>query len=211
MENLFGYDLIKLLGQGKTGKCWLIKIDNKEYVLKVMNNDTQDKEKTLEIFNGENYAYQRMSKVSQCVPKLLEFNSKEHYLIKEYISGDVAADLAAVGYNKTNGLTDDHFEKIFELNYLFKKIGIHVDYFPTNFIYTKQNQLYCIDYECYDYTSEWDFINWGIYYWLNAKGMQEHLQNGSTDKLNKPGTCKPFSEEFESTKQNLLKKFNKYI
>ena len=98
-------------------------------------------------------------------------------------------------------------EKIFDMHKRFKEVGIHVDYFPTNFIYTSDNEIYCIDYECYDYNEEWDFLNWGIYYWLNQEGMKEHNLKGSTEKLNKPGTYKPFDEPFEALKQELVKKY----
>ena len=37
--------------------------------------------------------------------------------------------------------------------------------------------------------------------------MKEHNEKGSTEKLNKPGTYKPFDEPFEHIKQELMKKF----
>ena len=172
-----------------------------------MNKEVPDFEKQLEIFKSEKFAYERMSKIGIGVPKLFEFNEENSYLVKEYIDGVCASDLASIGYNNKDGLTDFHFELIFDMHKRFKQVGIHVDYFPTNFIYTSDNKIYCIDYECYYYNSEWDFINRGIYYWLNQEGMKEHTQNGTTEKLNKPGTFKPFDEPFENTKQELMKKF----
>lgn len=207
MEKLFGYDVIKQLGKGKTGISYLVSKDGKNLVLKVMNKDVPDFEKQLEIFRGEKYSYERMAKIGVGVPKLYEFNEQENYLVKEYVDGVCANELAAIGYQKQGGLTDLHFEKIFDMHKRFKEVGIHVDYFPTNFIYTSDNEIYCIDYECYDYNEEWDFLNWGIYYWLNQEGMKEHNLKGSTEKLNKPGTYKPFDEPFEDVKQELMKKY----
>jgi hypothetical protein len=37
--------------------------------------------------------------------------------------------------------------------------------------------------------------------------MKEHNLKGSTEKLNKPGTYKPFDEPFEALKQELVKKY----
>ena len=37
--------------------------------------------------------------------------------------------------------------------------------------------------------------------------MKEHLQKGSTEKLNKPGTFKPIDEPFEKIRNELMKKF----
>ena len=179
----------------------------KNLVLKVMNKDVPDFEKQLEIFKSEKNSYERMAKIGIGVPKLYEFNEQENYLVKEYVDGVCANELAAIGYQKQGGLTDLHFEKIFDMHKRFKEVGIHVDYFPANFIYTSDNEIYCIDYECYDYNEEWDFINWGIYYWLNQEGMKEHNEKGSTEKLNKPGTYKPFDAPFEDVKQELMKKY----
>ena len=208
MESMFGYKILRTLGKGKTGTSYLVQNEDENlYVLKVMNQDCADYEKQLEIFRGENYSYQRMSKIGEGVPKLIEFNEEKKYLVKEYIEGVCASELAAIGYNNKDGLTDYHFKLIFDMQNRFKEVGIHVDYFPTNFIFTNDDKIYCIDYECYDYNAEWDFINWGIYYWLNQEGMKEHLQKGSTEKLNKPGTFKPIDEPFEKIRNELMKKF----
>ena len=211
MEQMFGYKIIKILGKGKTGTAYLAEktdsLPDKKYVLKVLNKDVSDYNKQVEIFSGEKYAYQRMSKIGRGVPVLHEFNSNDNYLVKEYVDGICASELAATGYGKKGGLEDWHFEKMFDMNKRFMDVGIHVDYFPSNFIFTSDKELYCIDYECYDYNAEWDFINWGIYYWLNQKGIEELLKNGETSKLNIPGTPKPFTEEFEDLKRELMKKF----
>lgn len=207
MDTMFGYKIVKTLGKGKTGISYLVQKDDGLFVLKVMNKDVDDYEKQLEIFNGEKYSYERMSKIGVGVPKLYEFDEENNYLVKEYIEGTCASELAAVGYNKDSGLTDKHFELIFDMHRRFKNVGIHVDYFPANFIFTSDDKIYCIDYECYDYNQEWDFVEWGIYYWLNEEGMKELLQKGATDKLNKSGTFKPIDEPFEEIKQELVKKF----
>ena len=105
MENLFGYEVIKELGKGKTGISYLVCKDEKQFVLKVMNNDVPDYEKQLEIFRGEKFCYERMCKIGIGVPKLYEFNEEKKYLVKEYVEGICANELAAIGYKKENGLT----------------------------------------------------------------------------------------------------------
>lgn len=204
MKNLFGYEIIQTLGQGKTGTAYLVKKNNSQFVLKKMNEQTEDPQKTVEIFNGEKYCYERMSKIGKGIPKLFEFDEKNHFLVKEYIQGETAATLATHDAFCKDGLTENHFRQILDMSRRFKKVGIHVDYFPTNFIYTNSGELYCIDYECYDYNSEWDFEHWGIYYWLNKDGMRDHLEKGGTSKLNKPGTFKPFDEPFEELKKRVI-------
>ena len=63
MEKLFDYEIIKQLGKGKTGISYLVKKDNRFCVLKVMNTNVPDFQKQLEIFRGEKYCYERMSKI----------------------------------------------------------------------------------------------------------------------------------------------------
>ena len=55
-------------------------------------------------------------------------------------------------------------------------IGLNIDYYPTNFIYSK-NELYYIDYECNQYSDEWNFENWGIKYWSQTPEFLEVLKN----------------------------------
>ena len=45
MEELFGYEVIKELGKGKTGISYLVCKDEKQFVLKKMNQDVSDYEK----------------------------------------------------------------------------------------------------------------------------------------------------------------------
>ena len=81
MESMFGYKILRTLGKGKTGTSYLVQNDDESlFVLKVMNQDCADYEKQLEIFRGENYSYQRMSKIGDGVPKLIEFNEEKNIL-----------------------------------------------------------------------------------------------------------------------------------
>jgi hypothetical protein len=52
-----------------------------------------------------------------------------------------------------------------------KENNINIDYFPSNFI-INETGVYYIDYEINPYTEQWNFRNWGIYYWLNGNGFK---------------------------------------
>jgi hypothetical protein len=67
-----------------------------------------------------------------------------------------------------------------------------------------QKELFYIDYEVSSYSGEWNFENWGLYYWLNPEGVSHFLETGSADKLNKPGVCKPLSNENIEDKRRIL-------
>ena len=41
MKNLFGYEIIQTLGQGKTGTAYLVEKNNSQFVLKKMNEQTE--------------------------------------------------------------------------------------------------------------------------------------------------------------------------
>jgi GNAT superfamily N-acetyltransferase len=42
--------------------------------------------------------------------------------------------------------------------------GLNIDYYPTNFV-VHNGLLWYVDYECNDYSEQWDFEHWGIQYW----------------------------------------------
>jgi hypothetical protein len=52
---------------------------------------------------------------------------------------------------------------------------INIDYFPTNFI-VQNDELYYIDYECNEYSGEWNFENWGIKYWSKTPEFIEYAK-----------------------------------
>ena len=66
-------------------------------------------------------------------------------------------------------------EPLFLIGFLFAHIlypsGLNIDYYPTNFI-PENGLLYYIDYECNQYSDEWNFENWGIKYWIKNEEDQ---------------------------------------
>ncbi|MBQ1777102.1 MAG: hypothetical protein IIZ93_02975, partial [Acidaminococcaceae bacterium] len=53
----------------------------------------------------------------------------------------------------------------------------NLDYFSPNFvIQAHTGLLYYIDYECNEYTEEWNFENWGIRYWSRTPDFLKHLE-----------------------------------
>jgi hypothetical protein len=57
-----------------------------------------------------------------------------------------------------------------------KAAGINTDYFSPNFVIQMHTDLlYCIDYECNEYSEEWNFENWGVKYWSQTPEFLAHL------------------------------------
>lgn len=143
-------------------------------------------------------AYDKLEPSGVRLPRLLAWSDEQQYLIKEYLHGPTGAELAAAGE-----LGADHWAAILRSHQQLKAAGLHVDYFPTNFIW-QNGEMVLIDYECHPYNREWDFPNWGMFYWLNCWGMKEHLETGQSDRLNLPGRPKPVWAEFLSQRDALL-------
>ena len=58
-----------------------------------------------------------------------------------------------------------------------KAAGVNIDYFSPNFVVqTHTDLLYYIDYECNEYTEEWNFENWGIRYWSRTPEFEAYLR-----------------------------------
>ncbi len=58
---------------------------------------------------------------------------------------------------------------------LAKKAGLNIDYYPTNFV-VQDNLIYYVDYECNEFSEEWNFENWGIKYWTRTKEFKAVLK-----------------------------------
>jgi hypothetical protein len=201
---LLGRDCIvkSFLGRGKSAYSWLVTDGEDRYVYKKMHNERVEHYTFSDKVLSEVDAWKRLCDAGAPVPRLLEWNAEKQYLVKEYIEGTLASELAARG-----SLTDTHFALAWKLHLALRDAGLHIDYFPTNFVFREidsHGEIFYIDYECHPYSPEWDFERWGIYYWLNASGMREHLETGTTDLLNRPGTPKPFTEPFEARKREIL-------
>jgi len=193
------------LGRGKSAYSWLVSDGETRYVYKKMHQEAVEHYVFSDKVLSEVDAWKRLSAGGAPVPRLVEWDADAQYLVKEYAEGFLASDLAVQG-----SLTDDHFALIWDFHARVRDAGLHVDYFPTNFVFTGDGNsahpagIIYIDYECHPYNAEWDFEHWGIYYWLNREGMREHLETGSTNLLNKPGTPKPVTGPFEAEKLEIL-------
>ncbi len=144
-------------------------------------------------------SYDRLVESNVATPKLIGVNRDDYILVKEYIDGPVMIDWVA-----EEKLTDELFLQMFQMQHALKKKGYHVDYYPANFILS-QGQIYCIDYEAHPYLEEWDFTNWGIFYWLNNDGIRQFLEEERAELINKPGTYKPYEEGFIQQRDRLVK------
>ena len=186
------YEIVTLLAKGKGGYNYLATAGDTAVVVKKIHYEPCDyfqfEDNKL---NSELRDYQILSDLGIPMPKLLFFNQEEQFLIKEYIPGGTLAQTVA-----DNQLTDDHILQIFEMCDKLYPNHLNIDYFPTNFM-ERNGTLYYVDYECSQYSDEWNFENWGIWFLANQTGMESFVKDGDHSSLLENG--KPIQRGLEDT------------
>ncbi len=167
------YSIIKLLGKGKGGYSYLCTSQNTLYVLKKIHHEPCSYYTFGNKIEAEKNDYQRLLSANIRIPKMIDIDTEKEIIIKEYIDGDTLFDLV-----KNDQPVDIYIEQVRMMAELAKKSDLNIDYFPTNFVVSNE-LLYYIDYECNEYSEEWNFENWGIKYWSKSEEFLTYLkENG---------------------------------
>lgn len=195
------FTLTQFLGKGKSGYSYLMTNGDEFYVLKKIHHEPIDYYQFGNKIEAESYAYTKLKEIGMTVPELHMIDLENEFLIKEFIDGELASQLIS-----EEKIEDRDILQLFTFQELGKANNIQIDYFPSNFI-RKNKTWYYIDYECNPYSNEWNFTNWGIYFWLNSEGMTYFIETGSTEKLIDPMNGKPFTQKFEREKNRYLDLF----
>ena len=156
------YAIIKLLGHGKGGYSYLAEHEGKQVVLKQIHHEPCDYYTFGNKIEAERNDYQRLLTAGIRIPRMLEIDMERERIVKEFIDGATAAELAQAGK-----LTEEHIRQVREMAQLAMAAGLNIDYYPTNFI-MQDDLLYYIDYECNPYEEQWSFERWGAKYWSNT-------------------------------------------
>ena len=184
------YRVNELIAKGKGGYTYLASANGTEVIVKQIHYEPCDYfEFEDNKLDSELRDYETLCSLGLPIPKLLFDNREEQFLVKEYISGDTLAMIAA-----KNQIKDHHITQIFDMCRVLYVNQLNIDYFPTNFI-EQQGTLYYVDYECSQYTDEWNFENWGIWFLANHKGMSSFLEDGDHASIIEKG--KPIKVGFE--------------
>ena len=102
---------------------------------------------------------------------MLDIDSENERIVKEYIDGDTIFDLVKNGES-----VEIFLPQVREMAELAKAAGLNIDYFPTNFV-VQNGLLWYIDYECNKYMEEWSFEIWGVKYWSRTPEFEEYLKH----------------------------------
>ena len=153
------YRVLRLLGKGKGGYSYLVTDGKEEYVLKQIHHEPCDYYQFGDKIRSELKDYTTLSEIGIRMPKMLDCDVKNERILKEYIEGDTVECLV-----EKDEMKEDYFRQVREMCALLYPAGINIDYYPTNFV-ARDGLLYYIDYECNEYSDEWNFENWGSTYW----------------------------------------------
>ena len=154
------YKIIKLLGKGKGGYSYLAELDRTPVVLKQIHHEPCDYYSFGNKIEAERFDYGRLLDTGIRIPKMLDIDIPNERIVKEYIDGPTVMELVNQG-----PLSEDIIGQAREMSEKAKKIGLNIDYYPTNFV-VQDGLIYYIDYECNPYDERWSFESWGIGYWI---------------------------------------------
>lgn len=192
-------EIVKHIGKGKGGDSYLARYKNRNVVFKKMHYEPCDTY-TFESnkLQSELRDFKTLRKVGITIPDLIFYDDDEQFLVKKYVDGQTIAEIVG-----QNSLKDEYVTQMFEMCAQLYAQKLNVDYFPTNFV-VENGRLYYIDFECNNYMQEWDFENWGIYFWANTNGMAKFIETGEHKYLS-DANAKPHKDGLEEVVSGFLK------
>ena len=166
------FSIKKLLGKGKGGYSYLAEKDGKKYTLKQIHHEPCDYFQFGNKIEAEARDYKRLVEAGVNVPELYEIDFEKEIVLKEFIDG---ADI--VSLVKNGGMKPEYLAQAREMAEKINGKGLNLDYYPTNFI-VQDEKLFYIDYECSEYSDEWNFENWGKKYWSKTEEFKNSFCRG---------------------------------
>ena len=154
------YKIIKLLGKGKGGYSYLAMLNNKLFVIKQIHHEPCSYYNFGNKIQSEYNDYQTLLNTNIRIPQMIDIDFDNERIVKEYIEGKTILELI----NKKEVINQYVFQ-VKTMQELCKNKGINIDYYPSNFVVDKNNNIFYIDYECNKYDPKWDYDNWGKQYW----------------------------------------------
>ena len=153
------YQLEKLLGKGKGGYSYLASCDGSFFVLKQIHHEPCSYYQFGNKIMAELNDYERLKNAGIRIPLMIAHDVQNERILKEYIDGPTIEQLA-----KEKLVKPEYIAQVEEMCHKLYPLHLNIDYYPTNFI-VQNGLLYYIDYECNEYSDEWNFENWGKKYW----------------------------------------------
>ena len=156
------YKIIKLLGKGKGGYSYLAMLNNKLFVIKQIHHEPCSYYNFGNKIQSEYNDYQTLLNTNIRIPQMIDIDFDNERIVKEYIEGKTILELI-----NEKEVINQYVFQVKTMQELCKNKGINIDYYPSNFVVDKNNNIFYIDYECNKYDPKWDYDNWGKQYWEN--------------------------------------------
>lgn len=166
---------IKLLGKGKGGYSYLVTDGTNQYVCKQIHHEPCSYYQFGNKLEAELRDYERLLNIGITLPKMMDVDTENERIVKEYIAGDTVYELI-----RKDMLPPICLGQVKSMCSLLYRANLNIDYFPTNFI-LQNDILYYVDYECNGYMEEWNFENWGIKYWSQTPEFLEYISKNKSD------------------------------
>ena len=154
------YRIVRLLGKGKGGYSYLTEKDGQHQVVKQIHHEPCDYYSFGNKIEAELRDYERLQKAGIRIPRMHDVDIEAERIVKDYIEGPTVMELVQAGVS-----VKPYLSQVRDMAAKAMAAGLNIDYYPTNFI-VQAGLLWYVDYECNDYSEQWDFEHWGIQYWL---------------------------------------------
>jgi GNAT superfamily N-acetyltransferase len=157
--NEISYRLLRLLGKGKGGYSYLAERAGQQVVLKQIHHEPCDYYSFGNKIEAELRDYERLQKAGIRIPRMHAVDREAERIVKDYIEGPTVMELLQTGKDPA-----PYLPQVRDVAAKAMAAGMNIDYYPTNFV-VQDGLLWYVDYECNDYSEQWDFEHWGIEYW----------------------------------------------
>ena len=158
--NGISYRILRLLGKGKGGYSYLAERDGQTAVVKQIHHEPCDYYTFGNKIEAELRDYERLQKAGIRIPRMHAVDRDTERIVKDYIEGPTVMELVQAGAS-----AEPYLPQVRAMAAKAMAAGLNIDYYPTNFV-VHNGLLWYVDFECNDYSEQWDFEHWGIQYWL---------------------------------------------
>lgn len=166
------FSVVEMLGKGKGGYSYLVTDGISQYVLKQIHHEPCDYYQFGNKVEAEIKDYMRLKGIGIRMPAMLDIDIENERILKEYIEGETIYVIVL-----NDKMLPDYLKQMQDMCSLLYSADTNIDYFPTNFV-VRDGEIFYIDFECNDYSDEWNFENWGVKYWSKTpeflKYVEEH-------------------------------------
>ena len=166
------FQVLRLLGKGKSGYSYLVTDGSAQYVLKQIHHEPCDYYQFGNKLESELRDYTTLKAVGIPIPPLLDVDRDAERILKAYIDGPTICQLI-----QDDAMQPEYLDQLKAMCSLLYAKDLNIDYYPTNFV-VQDGKVYYIDYECNRYMLQWDFEHWGIRYWSKTQAFLEAVKNG---------------------------------